>query len=275
MSSGTNRVGWLVLATFLVGLPASALAQSAQLGDPSDPPQAGEGAPTHEEVPPPPTHVADTDRAARLEAWLDVRASDDRRDALLGGAMGVTAGALLGGLGVWMWSDNLFGAAPFGRPMIGSLSLAMGGMMLGLGIVALAVPPLSVERLARFRAAAGEGMTAAALASFEGELRAEADAARQARWLSAAMGVGVALAGGTIAVLSASLDGLEELDRIYGGAVGGGYALFGVLLFAMSFIESPAETAWREYEAGRGPEQAHANVRFLAGLGSIGLAGEF
>ena len=125
--------------------------------------------------------TADPTRAARLEAWLDVRASDDQRDSIFVGVVGIAGGAVGIAGGVWIWTDQLFGLTAFGRPMVGSLLLALGAIEMGVGIVALAAPPVSAQRLARWRLAIEGGLGAEELASFEGELRSDADAARQSR----------------------------------------------------------------------------------------------
>jgi len=258
--------------------PRAALAQDASVGDPSEPAAPGE---VTEAVPPPPDvlpsapSAADPARAARLEAWLDVRASDDQRDAILAGVSGFVGGAVGIGGGVWIWTDQLFGLTDFGRPMIGSLLVALGALELGLGIVAFAAPPVSAQRLARWRLAIEGGLGAEELASFEGELRADADAARQGRWITMAGGAGLALAGAGVATLAGTLEGLSELDRLYGGVVGGAYGLFGLLLFATSFIESPTETAWSQYSLGQGPRASAISIRPIVGAGSLGLAGTF
>ncbi|HEY8429746.1 MAG TPA: hypothetical protein VIL20_15285 [Sandaracinaceae bacterium] len=263
----------LAIATLAL-LPRLAEAQASRLGDPA-PPRI-EASAEAEAVPPPPSPAAlDPERLARLEAWLEALAAHDARDALLSGTLGLVAGALGAAAGTWVWSDDLFGTAPFGRPMVGSLLLAAGGMSLGLGVYSLAATPRSVSRLARYRRAAEAGMTPEALAAFEGELRAEAEVARTERWVSLAVGTGIALAGATIGILSASLDGLQELDRLYGVLVGGAYGVIGIVFAVASLFDSPAETALHEYEAGRSPRASGPTVRFLAGPGALGLAGTF
>jgi hypothetical protein len=273
-----------VLGCLLVLLvPRVGVAQEARLGDAREAALAADSEVT-EAVPPPPDaraersaepSAADPVRAARLEAWLDVRASDDQRDAILAGVSGFVGGAVGIGGGVWIWTDQLFGLTDFGRPMIGSLLVALGALELGLGIVALAAPPVSAQRLARWRLAIEGGLGAEELAGFEGELRADADAARQGRWITMAGGAGLALAGAGVATLAGTLEGLSELDRLYGGVVGGVYGLFGLVLFATSFIESPTETAWSQYSLGQGPRASAIAIRPIVGAGSLGLAGTF
>lgn len=270
-----------VLGCLLVLLvPRVGVAQEARLGDASEAALAADSEGT-EAVPPPPdvlpsaARAADPARAARLEAWLDVRASDDQRDAIVAGVSGIGGGTLGIAAGVWIWTDQLFGLTDFGRPMIGSLLVALGAIEVGWGIVALAAPPVSAQRLARWRLAIEGGLSAEALASFEGELRADADAARQGRWIAMAGGAGLALAGAGIATLAGTLEGLSELDRLYGGLVGGAYGLVGLLLFATSFIESSAETAWSQYSQGQGPRASAIAIRPIVGAGSLGLAGTF
>lgn len=272
----SSAIGFVALAVLIA--PRAALAQDAPLDDPAV--ELSEPGAT-ESVPPPPATTAtpppaavDGARAARLEAWLEVRASDDRRDAIIAGVTGIGGGVVSAVAGAWIWADQIFGFSPLGRPLFGSLLLALGGVELAFGIAALAAPPVSVQRLARWRLALEEGMTPEQLAAFEGELRADADAARQERWLVMAGGAGLALAGAGIGVLAGTVEGLTDLDRLYGGLVGGAYGLAGLVLFLTSFIESPAETAWNQYQRGEGP-RAVLSVRPVFGAGSLGLAGTF
>lgn len=255
----------LCMLAICVLAPALAFAQSETLDEPDEvvPP-----APVVERAP----ETVDSERASRLDAWLELRAHETERDALLAGIAGIGGGALLMGMGVWMWADDAFGSATFGRPLMGSLTLALGGVGVGLGVAALVTAEPAVERLRRWREANERGLTNEDLARFEGELRAEADAARFARFVSMATSIGLAVGGGAILGLSLGIDGLSELDRIYGASIGGAYVAFGALMFGLSFIESPEETAWNRYQRDEGPQ---VSIQPVIGIGSLGVAGTF
>ena len=114
----------------------------------------------------------------------------------------------------------------------------------------------------------------AELASFEGEMRADAARERQQRWLRMGYGIAMALAGAGVAIATGTVNGLNSDQLAAGYIMGGGFGLLGAVLFGTSFIPSSAESAWAHYRRGESPHGG-VSVQPVVGLTSIGLFGRF
>ncbi len=264
----------LLVAALLVTLasPGPALAQpSIDLAPPTDAP---EDAPSSEDAPPS-SRLADPALVARMEAQLVQRAHGDEVSGVVNGVIGLGFGGVLIGGSIWLALDvGAFGG--FGGPSpILITSLAVAPMMIASGIYSLIGIRSNTDRLLRWRAAMDGELSAIELARFEGELRAEANAARVSRWGSFALGVGI-LVGGVIAmILGGALDGFDDDFRAITIGGGGGFVAIGGVLMGTSFLESSVEQMWNQYRRGDAAQIAGFSIRPVFGLGGVGLVGTF
>lgn len=215
-------------------------------------------------------------RAALLDAWLETRASADHTLSILGGIGAILAGGASVVVGGWVLATEAFTTAPYMNLVLSMVPLAFGAMAIGMGIYRLAVPPPTVDRLARWRRAVEAGaVTPELIASFEGELRADAARAEAERWSAFAMAIGVSLSGVAMIIMTAATSSLSSEEALFGYGVGGAYAgAFALMAVLTALVTSPSETDWERYARGEGPH-ARLAIQPVLGLGFAGLTGAF
>jgi len=223
------------------------------------------------------TRASETD-VVRLDAWLASFDGMSRTLRYVAAPLGVIAGGLLTGLGVWYITDDSF--------VVGSreATVGLGAAMIGLGVMSTAmgiynfiVSTYPEQSYQRFQLARGEGLSVRELGRFEGELRAMAELSHTQRMLSIVAGFSMAVGGGVAAGLSATVD--SEDPRTIGIITGGALAVMGVVLGGLAFIPTPYERAWEKYEAGLGPDDTAptAQVTPLVGpnVAGVSVSGSF
>ncbi len=262
------KLALVILCILPLGALASrAEAQAERLGDP-----AGEAVLA---VPAPPAPALDAGRAELLEEWLEHGAREEEAVTLGVAIPGLIVGATAVGFSIWAWATGAGGA--FGDPtfglVLGNATFALGGILVGLCIYALADAGLLQRRLTRFRAAQA-GMTSEELARFEGELRSEAEQGAALRRVQLGLGVTVAALGIPLAIASAAMRDVLDGARAGGYMLAGGFAVLGGAMIGLSFMTTPQENLWNAYQRGEGPRAA-LTLTPRIGLGSIGLAGTF
>lgn len=251
--------------------PASASAQVAEeLTDPAGPPDdASEEAPVA-------TRRADPALIARMQDQLERRAQSEITSGVVTGVTSLSLGVLLLGSSIWLSVDEDAFGLGFGTPSLPAITgFAASPMLLATGLYTLLAVRSNGDRLERWRAAMAGELTALELGRFEGELRAEANAARVSRWGGFALGVGLMVGGATTLILSAALDGFDDETRGIVAGTGGLFLALGGVVTGTSFIESSVEQMWSDYQRGAPSPQAGASVQLVVGLGSVGLVGTF
>jgi len=264
--SNVRGVLLLLGLLFFVGLPDSAAAQLAE--ELTAPDEATAGATSSD-------RRADPATVARMAEVLEERARGERVSSTVNGVINLGVGAFLIGSSLWLALDvDAFGG--FGGPGPGVITgLAVAPMMIASGIYSLLGVQSNGDRLLRWRMAMNGELSAIELGRFEGELRAEANAARVSRWGSFALGVGI-LAGGLVTmILGAAFEDFDDEFRAITIGGGGGFAVIGGVMMGTSFLESSVEQMWRTYQRGSAAPTAGVNVRPVFGLGSVGLVGTF
>ncbi|MBW2461342.1 MAG: hypothetical protein JRH11_06820 [Deltaproteobacteria bacterium] len=279
-----------VLGAFLGGpTPALAQAEAAVTGSEaattSDalaiPPAPAAG---DETMPPPPPMVTTQEASAaevdvvRLDAWLASFDGMSRTLRYIAAPLGVVAGGLLAGLGVWyITDDSLVVGSREATVGLGAAMIGLGVMSTAMGIYNFIVSTYPEQNYERFQLARGEGLSVRDLGRFEGELRAMAEISRTQRMLSIVAGFSMAVGGGIAVGLSATVD--RDDPRTIGMITGSALAIMGVLLGALSFIPTPYEQAWEKYEQGLGPDDTAptAQVTPLVGpnVAGVSVAGSF
>lgn len=161
--------------------------------------------------------------------------------------------ALLGGLtgGWWLYTalDDGGHQNTKTQALLGSLSLALAGIALSQSVACLFIPDdTDSDRLRRWHAALdGNSMDPQTLAGFEGELRAEQQAARRARYISGVRAVGSGLAALTLIALAAT-PVLERDAETYAYLAGSIHVTISAWQIVRRFsAESPHERNWQYY----------------------------
>lgn len=194
--------------------------------------------------------------ATRLGDTFTLQMEQEEGGRIGTGLLEALLGATNAGLGAWfLFDDGLFGSVE-ARATFGALSLVIGLSTMITGVYRMITPGYAYQRHARWRAAIAGGLTERELGRFEGELRAEAEVARFLRTLETVNGFANVVAGLGM-VLATALAPLDTMEQIQGYTLGSGLAVVGLIgALAALFSESQAETAWRLYRAGEGPESA-------------------
>jgi len=191
-------------------------------------------------------YATDAERA-HLRGWLEYAAGAERRQRRSAGVNNVLAGAVLMGAGVGLYvskSSSLGDADKgLGLALIGGSSL-----FLAVGIFQLARKSDGETRLKRWSEVDNESLTIRELGRYEGELRAQSEAAARALRLQRWGNFGLFM-GGALMLGLTPVSNLE--DKGTGYIVGGFTAGFGLLGFAFSFIGSPQAEYWKAYQAGQ------------------------
>lgn len=226
---------------------AGALDAPDELEAPAQP--AAEVAPSV--LPPPPALGGSS---VLLEAWLERRAMDESMMRVTTAVTALSAGLALAGLSTWILADEAFAGAGYGRVAVGAMGIVLSALAVGLATYQLAVPSVAEGRWARYTAGPRDPRE---LARFEGELRAEAEAARRERFTVLVIGASSMAASLGFLITTAALDsGLTDADRLFGYTTAGTLGALGLALTILSLFDSPAENAWRSVEAGTLPRAA-------------------
>ncbi|MCA9610921.1 MAG: hypothetical protein KC619_35245 [Myxococcales bacterium] len=255
-----------LLLTF--GLVGPAQAQlSERLASPAGPDDASQPVVAAERVDP------------VLVAAMDVQLAEHARGEEIGGwvtgLFSFAGAALFLGASIWLAVDvEAFGGVGGPSPILIS-GLTVVPLFATLGVLSIAVTGGDGDRLRRWREAREGGLTPLELARFEGELRSDAAAARVGRDASFVLSLGVIASGLVTVVAGAALDDLEDDTRWFTIGGGGALAVLGGVMTGLSFLESGAERAWREYRAGGAPSSAGLRVQPVLGPGAVGLVGRF
>lgn len=222
-------------------------------------------------MPAPRAHAQDlvpvADREVRLDAWITTWGQSAESSRLWAGGLGVGVGAVLVGAGVWSLADP----TP-GLEALTPIMWVAAAVDLAVGITALLVPSVPELRLARWRTARRAGpLSAEQLASFEGELTAEAEYAGQQRALSMGLGLGLVAAGAIGLGLTAAL-GQDELAWAIGYTASGSAVFVGGLLSLLSLMQSPIEQEWDAYRRGFAPPAPSVRLSPVIGPSIVGLS---
>lgn len=246
-----------LLLLLLLLAPLHASAQASALGAPITSDTAIPTPPSGTLVPPPhgaSTEPSDATLEENLDAWLVHYADAARTPRILGGVVGVVGGALVIGaasVGLAIWDPR----GTTGSILIGEegLLLGLGAIDLALGIYQLAVVSLQEARLERWRAARARGpVSAIELGRFQGEIRGEVMMAEQARGVSLALGIGVAV-GGLVGLGMTAGYAHSSTGEIIGYGGSSLAIVLGVLLAILPWLDTTPEDDWRRIEAGEGP----------------------
>jgi hypothetical protein len=173
------------------------------------------------------------------------------------------AGGGLIGYGTWVAVDGDSLGQSGHRTALSATMLMLGGLVFANGlraIVGIATP--DEERFARFQAESARGaIDAIAIARYEGELRAEAEIARQIRELNGVAFIGTASAGAGVLVLAATSQ-FKGDARTAAWFWGGALVASGVWQAIANLTgASASERVWRAYQSGaRDPGAAIARV---------------
>ncbi len=209
--------------------------------------------------------VSVEDREARLDTWLSMWGGSAESARLWAGGVGIAGAGIVAALGIWQWDQS-----PEMRPLWGT-GFGVAILELALAVAQLAVPSPQELRLARFRAAQREGaLDPEELAAFEGEIRAEAEAAAQMRRIMLGIGLGLVAAGGVGLGLTAAL-GQNVEEWVWGYTLSGLGMLIGTVTAIISPFETPIEQEWAAYRRGFAPATS-VSVAPVVGPDVIGLA---
>ncbi len=219
--------------------------------------------------------LLDEARVDAMEEILAGHASGEATGGWITGLVSFAGAAWFLGASIWLAVDvEAFGGVGGPSPILIS-GLTVTPLLAAFGVVSIAVTGGDGDRLRRWRAAREGGLTPLELARFEGELRSDAAAARVGRDASFALSLGVIASGLVAIVAGAALDDLGDDTRGFTIGGGAGLAAIGGLMTGLSFLESGAERAWRQYQAGGTAPTADLRVQPVLGPGSVGLVGQF
>jgi hypothetical protein len=198
--------------------------------------------------------------AERLDAIFAKQASHAEFGRWMHGIGGIALGGAGMGVGAWLMLDDSVWDNRDLQLITGGLMLGMGTVALTSGIYSLVTPTFSAERYERFRLAYADGLSEREVGQFEGELRLDAERARFGRQMHIVTGFAKLVGGLGIVVATAAAtttQGQEHFGYIAGGTIAG----LGLLTAIKSlFCRSAAERAWESYLNGDVP-QARASVQ--------------
>ncbi|MGB5809764.1 MAG: hypothetical protein WBG86_04485 [Polyangiales bacterium] len=214
------------------------------------PPSSPFAPPNLPEAPVAPEPLASALDQERLDVWLEYVAEAERQKRRFSGANQVVASALLMGFGAWGFS--LSNPSTELDKGLGLAAVMLSGVSMSMGIAQLAKKSVAETRFARWRAVVGPSMTLREFSRFEGELRAQSEAASRMSRLVRWGNFGFALTGGLVLgltpVANLSGDG-KTLGYIIGGVTFG----MGMLGFGMSFAGPGEAGYWSAYQRGQIP----------------------
>ncbi|MEM7436663.1 MAG: hypothetical protein AAF436_16020 [Myxococcota bacterium] len=188
---------------------------------------------------------------AHLGAWLEYSAAAAARQRRSSGANGLVAGSIFLGIGIGLYvsSSNSFDKG------IGIALIASSSLYWSVAMFQLVRKSDAERRLVRWNQVNSASLTLQELGRFEGELRAQSEAADRAkrlqRWGNFGLAMGGALMLGLTPVADLS-DNSQRTAYIAGGMTVG----VGLLSFGFSFIKSPESNYWKAYQAGVAPPRA-------------------
>ncbi len=216
----------------------------------------------------------------RLDAIFAKQASHAEFGRWVHGIGGIAMGGAGIGVGAWLMLDDSVWDNRDLQLITGGLMLGMGTVALTSGLYSLFTPTFGGERYERFRLAYADGLSERELGQFEGELRLDAERARFGRQMHIVTGFAKMVGGLGIVIATAAAtttQGQEEFGYIAGGVIAG----LGLLTAIKSlFCRSSAERAWESYLNGDVPE-ARASVQvdvapIISGqTGGVSVVGSF
>ncbi|MFK7987121.1 MAG: hypothetical protein AB8I08_13940 [Sandaracinaceae bacterium] len=218
---------------------------------------------------------ADPALVLRMNGLLRERASGESGGNVVNGILGLASGATLLAGSIWMAADDeAFGGFGGASPAM-ITGFAISPVMFVWGVYSLLGLGANNDRLLRWTSARAGGLSAVELARFEGELRAEANAARVSRTATLVLGVGVAAGGAITAILGGALEDVDDELRWSTVGAGAGLAAIGGLMIGLSFLESGVEQLWSRYRAGGEPTSTESTVELVISPTGVGVAGTF
>jgi hypothetical protein len=241
---------WALLS--IAACPRFALGQDA-VPEPEPPTEDGAGAVAEEPLTPDRDSLAHN--AALFDELLTRSTEQTLREQRFGAAAGITGGAILIGLGGW----RLIEREPTNQYTrgLGVMFLTLGMADLTTGIFAAVRIPHEKRRLERWQRARREGVTAAELAHFEGELQSSSETRQGERLLVRWDGLTHAVAGILVIAVTPIPDSLSSSDKVSGYVIGSVFTFTGAAAFGLSFRKTPSEKAWLEYTNQKAPMPGH------------------
>jgi hypothetical protein len=191
------------------------------------------------------------ERVQRLELALQELSEAGATDATWGAIANVVFGSAWAALGAWVLIAHNDADEDPSSIEVGTVTLATGGSLLAAGLYGLGVPPTTDRRrLERWNTLRGQGtLDAIELARFEGELAAEADAARRSRVVSGVSHIGAATGGAAVIALAAAGQ-VAEGSRWFAYVMGGSMVAVGVGQALADLCGSSAtEDIWQRYRS--------------------------
>ncbi|MEM7136535.1 MAG: hypothetical protein AAF500_08150 [Myxococcota bacterium] len=188
---------------------------------------------------------------AHLGAWLEYSAAAAGRQRRSSGANGLVAGSIALGIGIGLYvsSSNAFDKG------IGITLIATSSVYWSVAMFQLVRKSAAERRLVRWNQVNGASLTLQELGRFEGELRAQSEAADRARRLQRWGNFGLAMGGALMLGLTPVADLSDDSQRtayIVGGVTVG----VGLVAFGFSFLKSPESNYWKAYQAGVAPPRS-------------------
>jgi hypothetical protein len=189
--------------------------------------------------------------AAILDELLTRASEQTIREERFAAATAITGGSILLGLGSWRLIEKE-PQSEFSRGL-GVMFLTLGMADFTTGIFAATRIAHERLRLARWKNARREGITAVELAHFEGELQASQEMRQGERLLVRWNAFTHAFAGVLVLAFTPIPDSMSGSDRVSGYIIGGVFFAVGIATFAASFRPTPSEKAWADYTKRRMP----------------------
>ena len=189
--------------------------------------------------------------AAILDELLTRASEQTIREERFAAAAAITGGSILLGLGAWRLIEKE-PQSEFSRGL-GVMFLTLGMADFTTGIFAATRIAHERLRLARWKNARREGITAVELAHFEGELQASQEVRQGERLLVRWNAFTHAFAGVLVLAFTPIPDSMSRSDRVSGYIIGGVFFAVGTATFAASFRPTPSEKTWSDYKKRRMP----------------------
>lgn len=193
--------------------------------------------------------------AELLDELLERSTEQTLREQRFAAAAGIMGGTILIGLGAWRLTESQ-PANEYTRGL-GIMFMTLGMGDLTTGVFAITRIPHEKRRLERWRKARKDGITAAELAHFEGELQSANETRQGERLLVRWNGLTHALAGIFVLAATPIPSSLSRADRVSGYVVGGVFVATGASAFGLSWRKTPSEKAWLDYKAQKAPMPGH------------------
>ncbi|MGD8316597.1 MAG: hypothetical protein PVH21_14570 [Myxococcales bacterium] len=193
--------------------------------------------------------------AELLDELLERSTEQTLREQKFAAAAGIMGGTILIGLASWrLIEDEPSNQYTRG---LGVMFMTLGMGDLTTGIFAATRIPHEKRRLERWQKARKDGITAAELAHFEGELQSANETRQGDRLLVRWNGLTHAMAGIFVIASTPFPSTLSRADRVTGYVIGSVFVATGAAAFGLSFRKTPSEKAWLDYKAQRAPMPGH------------------